>query len=207
MHVKRAAAVFASAALATTLLGAVPALANPITGQNAITQLSLRPDSGGNGDWAIDTISRDLNIQLIGHTLTGWEYQATVTDLGSFRTIADAYTPNQHFPWHNARLFSVVTGRLGGKATYEFTASQPADMVDVPATEVGAPVTAAQTTSDWYEQAFPAGTLFSGPGIASWAWTYHGPSCGPFGTQEWVDAGYNNGGQTITAGNITGFCL
>lgn len=178
-----------------------------LTGLNANTQLTNRPDSGGNGDWALDSIFRTLNIQLVGGTSGHWDYVATVTDLGTFRTINHAYTPNQGTPYHNERIAQVTAGRMSGNTTYVFTASSLPDMNLVPKTETGAPAAnSPQTTGYWFEQAFPAGTTFGGPGELGYTWFYQGPSCAPSGPQTWLDSSSNSDGQISSAGNITGFC-
>lgn len=214
MFSRIAAAVSGAALLAgvTTAATAASAATHSLTGQSAITQLTARPDSGGGGHiWALDSISRVLNIQLLGRATPaslGWRYSATIRDLGTWRTLPDAFTPNQSGGYHNDHIVQITTGRLAGQASYEFTATSLPVMNLVPAAETGAPATAAETTSDWYEQAFPAGTFFSGPGeLNTWAWDYTDPSCGPFFTQNWLDAASNGGGQTFTAGNITGICF
>lgn len=209
----RFAAAFAGAALlaSITVAGTASAAPHSLTGETASTQLTARPDSGGNGDWATDSIFRTLNIQLLGrdsNPFHGWDYYATVKDLGTFRTIAGAYTPNQWGFYHNQHIVQVTTGRLAGQAAYQFWATSLPVMNLVPSAEKGAPATTAETTSSWYEQAFPAGTHFGGPGILpTWAWDYTGPSCGPFFTQNWLDAASDNDGQSLAAGNITGICF
>ena len=161
------------------------------------------PDSGGAGTWAKDTLFRTLTLHLIGGGPGHYLYAATVTDNGTFRTLNGAYTPNQGGSYLGDHIFNVTDGRVNGYATYLFTATDLAAIGDVPAAENGAPLNAAQTTSDWYMQAFPPGTLFGGLGILNnWRWDYRA-ECG----QDWLDAASNSGGQSTTAGNITGFCF
>jgi hypothetical protein len=212
MRHRFAVALAGAAMLASiTVAGTASAAPYSLTGETAITQLTARPDSGGNGNWADDSISRYLNIQLIGrdpNPARGWDYYATVRDLGTFRTLAGAYTPNQGAPYTGHHIVQITTGRIAGQGAYEFTATSLPQMSLVPSAEPGAPATTAETTSDWYMQAFPAGTVFGGPGLLNtWEWDYTGPSCGPFGTQNWLDAAFNSGGQNFTAGNITGICF
>lgn len=175
----------------------------PVTSfTSASTTLTNRPDSGDNGtDWALDHITRNLSIQLLGGHPGHWFFTAVVTDLGNFQTINDAYTPNQNFPWHNDRIAMVLDGRMSGYDYYAFTASTLPSKALVPSTENGAPVKPDQGTSLWFEQAFPAGTSFSGGETGTWGWSYTAPGCGPAGTQTWLDS------SAAEAGNITGFCF
>jgi hypothetical protein len=146
------------------------------------TSLTNRPDSGGNGNWALDTMTRTLTITETGHNGPGYAYTATVSDTGTFKTISGAYTPNQGPPSTGKRIQGTVQGSVAGTAQYSFTASKlPASSpnLGVPNSENGAPGTPAETTSSWYEQAFPAGTTFGGTGIGNWSWTYTtGDGCG-----------------------------
>lgn len=207
----RIAVAASGAVLLAGLATAVPASAaqHSLTGETAITQLTGRPDSGGgNHIWALDSISRYLNIQLLGRVPGGWDYYATIKDLGTFRTLPGAFTPNQGAPWTGHHIIQITTGRVAGQAAYEFSATSLPVMNLVPSAEKGAPATTAETTSYWYEQAFPAGTHFGGPGILpTWEWDYTGPSCGPFFTQNWLDAASDSDGQIPSAGNITGICF
>lgn len=161
----------------------------------AVTQLSNRLDSGDNGNWATDTIQRDLTIHHVG----GDVYTATVTDQGSFKTTVGANTPGPAAPV--ALTTSVKVGSsatIAGTATYEFTASQAPDFSLVPTSESGTPApNTPQTTSLWFEQAFPAGTTFTG-GMTDWGWTYRLKCPLQTATQTWVDS------LTQDTGNIFG---
>lgn len=70
-------------------------LTSYVTGNTTLTN---RHDSGDNGNWAVDHITRNLSIQLTGGGPGHWHFTATVTDLGTFQTINGAFTPNQSFP-------------------------------------------------------------------------------------------------------------
>jgi hypothetical protein len=48
----------------------------------------------------------------------------------------------------------------------------------VPAAESGTPASGPKTTSPWYEQAFPAHTVFGGAGIGAWGWNYTAAAAG-----------------------------
>jgi hypothetical protein len=211
-----AAAVAGSAAMASAST-AQPHV-RPLT-VHARTLITDHQDSGGNGNWANDTIVRDLTITKTG----GNTYTATVKDTGTFRTDRGAYTPNQGRPYTGRRIRGQVSGPLAGEAHYSFTASKLPDFrrnASVPGFLRG-PVSGARTTSLWFEQAFPAGTKFGGPGIGAWSWKYQGPTCKSVVTvirhhhkvevpvytrQHWTDSSANKGGQVPSAGNITGRC-
>lgn len=190
----------------------------------AVTRLEERPDSGGNGNWATDRMSRKLTITETGPVTGGYAYTATVEDAGGFRTDRGAYTPNQGAPYTGDKIHGQVSGWMTGKASYSFTAStlpSTKKNAGVPGAEDGAPATPEQTTSDWYEQAFPAGTTFGGAGIGDWSWKYAGPVCRTYKTvyrhhhwvkiavysqQHWTDSLAGDGGQLKADGNITGVC-
>ncbi|MDQ2875908.1 MAG: hypothetical protein M3Y33_14415, partial [Actinomycetota bacterium] len=111
----------------------------------ASTQLTNRADSGGNGNWATGTMTRRLVI-----TQTGKNRQHPLLHRHRHR----------HRPLHRhpARLHP-EPGRRGPRAEDRRTA-------------VGHPSGGPKTTSNWYEQAFPAGTTFGGAGITTWGWNY-----------------------------------
>jgi hypothetical protein len=199
------------AAMAITsgaILAAGPASA--ATTVTASTHLTSRADSGGNGDWATDSMTRTLTITHV----SGTSYTATVTDSGgSFTTTDGAFTPNQGGADLGLRIAELLTGSFTGKASYSFTASASPQASLVPASESGTPASGPKTTSLWFEQAFPAGTVFGGTGITTWGWNYTGTAV-TFGggvgfttcTQKWADLSTNDGGQDASAGNITGAC-
>jgi hypothetical protein len=167
-------------------------------------------------------MDRTLTITQTGpHTFT-----AAVRDAGSFTTIRSAFTPNQGGSDAGKHIRGRVSGQVNGAASYSFTATTEPDAHLVPSRENGDPATGPQSTSDWFEQAFPAGTTFGGTGIGNWNWAYaakvtvtkyrtvtvyrHGHKVHvtvPYRatqTQRWDDGISDNGGQTAAAGNITG---
>lgn len=173
----------------------------------AYTALTDRPDSGGNGNWAYDEMTRQLSITETGPGT----YTATVTDVAaSFVAIDGAYTPNQGCS-HCAgeTIGGSPSGSFSGGASYSFTADSlptEAKNLGVPASESGAPGDFAETTSGWYEQAFPAGTVFGGAGIGNWGWNYSA-TVGQFpfvSVQTWADTSANGDGQLPADGNISG---
>lgn len=231
MNGTRLAAIVATPVVAGLVLTGTAGLASASTQHHvyhaitkAHTLLTNRPDSGGNGNWANDRMERTLTIIQTG----AGTFTATVQDKdGSFTTISHAYTPNQGTPFTGDLISHRVTGRMAGEATYSFTADKAPNAHLVPRHENGAPVTAAQSTSFWFEQAFPVGTTFGGAGINNnWSWDYaakvtvtkyhyvtvyrHGHKVhvlAPYRVtkiQRWDDSASNNGGQVLAAGNITG---
>lgn len=214
-----------TAAAAGAAIVAFPVAASAAPHPHAVrasTLLTNRGDSGGNGDWALDRMDRTLTITQTGpHTFT-----AAVRDTGSFTTIRGAFTPNQGGTDAGKHIRGRVSGQVNGAASYSFTATTEPSARLVPSRENGDPATTAESTSDWFEQAFPAGTVFGGAGIGNWNWAYagkvtvtkyrsvtvyrHGHKVHvivPYRatrTQRWDDGISNNGGQTTAAGNITG---
>ena len=92
----------------------------PVT---AATQLSNRDDSGGNGNWAKDTLTRTLTIRETGHAGGLYYFTATIRDAGTFRAIKSAYTPNQGRPYTGARIVYGASGPMSGSGA---TRSPPA---------------------------------------------------------------------------------
>lgn len=179
---------------------------------SAVTVLSNRADSGGNGNWATDgPVFRTLTVTDHGRDAVpakGDDFTATVSDRGLFITIPNAFTPNQGGANAGHRITGQVIGTFTGGATYTFTATKAPNGALVPFTESGTPVSGPRTTGLWFEQAFPAGTVFTGGIDNTWSWTYTG-NVRCFlrqVTQRWTDAAANSGGQSASAGNITGRC-
>lgn len=164
-----AALTIASLATAFTL-AAAPASASVShfgpTGVVAVTHVTSRPDSGGNGDWANDSFTRTLTIKKLGstdaancgtgNTAPCFAFTATLSDGGfgaRFTTIPGAYTPNQgvspgsHLPNHS------LTGRMSGTGQFGtfYSTSQP-DASLVPHFSAGS----ANPSSTWPALAFPA---------------------------------------------------
>ena len=195
----------------------------------AVTRLVNRDDSGNgtpNPDWAKDNFTRTLTITPqgpaaltdCGITATAcYAFQAKIADDGFFTTVPGDFTPNQSAPYTGALIRSRVTGELTGYSTYaEFYATVQPDPSLVPHFVNGD----ADPTSGWPLLAFPAGTTYSagapatvtgGLGEPLWSWSYtalvrthdrwHRQR---FQVQHWVDASYNNYGDSPGDGNITG---
>lgn len=240
--IKLAAALgVAATALA---MGATAASAHTLTlppvTYHATTYLADRPDSG-NGTpeyWADDYMNRSLAITLAGNNgLTGaaevWDYTATVTDKGYFTAIKGVQTPNQAAPYTGDVIKSDASGPMQGYADFSFTATSLPDStpnLGVVTYENDHGVPATDSTSTWYELAFPGGTTFGGAGIGDWSWSYHATvkttTLKPYwswtykhhhwvrvlrwlpvthySNQHWVDAYNNNYGDAAGDGNISG---
>jgi hypothetical protein len=171
-----AVAILATAGAASASAATVPA-AHHVYPLKAVTGLYDRPDSGGVGNWANDAMTRTITFTYIGRDSAGlYHYVAQLSDLGGFTTIPGAYTPNQGAPYTGDLISGQVSGSMSGKASFEFTSTNPIDNhnanLGVPRAEFGAAGNTEQTTSAWYEQAFPQGTVFGGLGIGNWGWNY-----------------------------------
>jgi hypothetical protein len=177
---------------------AVPA-AHAATPHSAVTALSDRPDSGGNGNWAVDHLHRTLVITRTG----SGTYDAILTDTGTFRTIPGAYAPDQGGSDLGTHVTSSRYGlsQVTGQARFSFTATSTPDLRLVPRHVSGSQF----STSTWYELAFPQGTVFGGTGITTWSWHYQ-LICifSPHPFQNWTDAWDNGDGQLPPDGNILG---
>ena len=229
MRARIAFTILAAAAAVTASAGTASATPHQPS-VHASTQVTDRPDGGNGGVWADDTFRRDITITLTGGGPGAYTYTATLKDRGSFTTIKGTPTPNQGAPYAGDLIKSKVKGTLRGTADFSFTASSlpnsgpNADVATKEKDHGNAPTPGSpQTTSLWYEQAFPAGTTFSGPGIGDWAWTYkatvvtvrHHRVCLTRGWcwrvpvrhvdhQKWVDSSSNGDGNLPADGNIRG---
>jgi hypothetical protein len=192
----------------------------------AVTHVKDRPDGGNGGTWADDTMTRSVTITLTGGTPGAYTYTATLADKGSFTTIKGAKTPNQGGSYAGDTIESKVTGTMRGYADFSFTASSlPSGALNagVPLTENDHGNAPADSTSAWYELAFPSGTTFGAAGIGAWSWTYKAvvvtvtsqQVCLPPGlcwgipvirvsSQRWTDASSNGNGNLAGDGNIAG---
>jgi hypothetical protein len=184
----------------------IPALASaatPVTA-TAVTHLTNRPDSGYAGNtWARDNMRRTASVTLTGRdthltdcgagATTCYAYTGTISDTGTARALAGVTSPGaQAVPIHGT-----PTAAVKGNATVSFDASSDAPSASlVPAALSGAG-NAEQSTTNWAEQFFPAGTHFSAVSLPTWRWTYVvAKDC-----QTWVDA-YNV--TQASSGDISG---
>ena len=202
------AAVAVTGLLATA--GAASAAPHQVT-VRALTFIKDRPDSGNAGDWADDTMTRAITITQTGGSPGAYTFTAKLADDGTFKAIKGAQVPNQAAPYAGDVIKSAVTGSMNGYADFSFTASRlPRTTFNagVPVTENDHGLDPADSTSTWYELAFPAGTVFGGAGIGNWGWTYDAivvTRAFPFlSLEQWIDAWDNNYGDSAGDGQITG---
>lgn len=234
--------IAAAGTVAAALAMAAPAFAQttkphvPAVTWHATTYLADRPDSGDSNYWADDYITRDLTITETGSTTVGavttYDYTATVTDRGYFTAIKGVDTPNQGAPYTGDLIKSAVSGPMQGYADFSFTATSlpnTAPNLGVVTYENDHGNAPTDSTSTWYELAFPASTT-AGTGIGDWSWSYHATvktvTLRPYwewtykhhhwvkvlrwlpvthySNQYWVDAWNNGGGDVPSAGNILG---
>ena len=202
------AAVLAAAAMTLAGAGAASAASPPHTlpqppTVRAVTYVTDRPDGGNAGYWADDTMTRTLVITRTGGSAGAYTYTATLEDQGTFRTITGALAPNQGGSYAGETEKAAVTGDIIGSADFTFTASTLPSASLVPGTENDHGLVPADSTSTWYELAFPAGTVFGGPGIGAWGW-YYVVLTPHDGLQIWSDTSANGYGDLAGDGQITG---
>jgi hypothetical protein len=209
-----------------------PAGTSAIVSVNALTSVSNWPERSG---WANDTFTRDVIVTREGAAPAAdctsgaqqcWFYTASIGDAGTFTTVNGHASPNTTSA---TAIKGTWTGSMGGGGQLEFYANSPSpDPKLVPGTATGADKGARggeETTTNWYEMFFPAGTVFgTAPSVtqtpfpsAPWTtygWTYTAQvTCGTSSsiTEKWFD-GINPGDDgkgSLSAppagdGNITG---
>ena len=192
-------------------------------GATAVSALSSRPDSGDNGNWALDKMSRKATVTLVGTAAATncgghspcYHWHGLVTDKGTFTTIAGATSPGAGDLNGGSAptMATAVTGPMHGSYNYDFYASTTkVNAKSVTRKESGNP-TGDKTTCLWVEQFFPAGTGFwdntgsstSGCLGTTGGWTYTlgfgaDKAC-PNLASQWVD-GSPSWGTDPTTGNI-----
>jgi hypothetical protein len=175
------------------------------TSASAVTTLHARPDSGFSGDnWANDALTRTSAVtETAADTVladcgaaavTCFSYTGTISDTGFAFAVTGAVSPGAQAVPVKGTPSAVVTGA----ATVSFHSSSNApDAALMPASLNGAG-SAEQSTANWAEQFFPAGTTFgSGPVLPTWKWTYVDPA----DCQTWIDA---SSIAQAASGDITG---
>lgn len=205
-------AALATSASASTLPTITMAATTPAFHQaSAVTHLTNRDDGGNgsanNGNFALDDMNRYLTIKLVSESGGTYTYTATIRDAGLFHAVLGDDTPNQSGSYAGDLITNKASGPINGYASFSFTAnSLPAldrhGNLAVPAAINGD----ADSTSAWYEIAFPAGTTFGGAGInnSTWTWSYHAlvRVGGHLVPEHWTDAAGNNAGDNPNDGNI-----
>lgn len=178
----------------------------PVTA-SAQTDITNDADSGNNGNWALDTLTRQMTVTRHGQAavsncggtatngITGcWYYTALLTDSGSFTTDSGAKSPQA-----GVTINGVLSGEITGGSSFEFYAASGApDGTLVPASLDAS--TAGTDSSDWPERFFPAGTAFGDVNEINWSYTYNAPAT----CETWTDAFDNTDGSLAADGDITG---
>jgi hypothetical protein len=175
----------------------------------AVTRLSHRSDSGGNGNWALDTFTRTAKVVLRGTAPLSdcgvasgacYAYTASLNDRGDWATIAGAFTPNQGAPYTGDTISGSPHGDFRGYGLFgTFYATTLPNTHLVPRHLVGD----SDPSYLWPTLFFPASATLAGTGNENdWGYTYRTTSAHLH--QQWVDASFNGGGQVPAAGNITG---
>jgi hypothetical protein len=166
--------------------------------------LTNRPDSGGQGNWANDNIGRESLVIYMGDATPGTHtYQGSVVDNGSFTALAGDFTPNQGATCcSNEKLGDSLGGSLYGLTAYSFTTDQWVS--SGPSASYSGAAVGPTITSNWYQLFFQGtkttfggtGELSTGPNDWAWAYTSAPDRCGS--VEHWLDAQFDNSGQTST---------
>lgn len=166
----------------------------------ATTHITDRPDSGAGGNtWAYDTLDRTLTVTAdpANNQTNLLAYTATVSDTGTFDSIAGVRTPNQSTP--GTLIAHGVSGTISGGISYTILAPNTDTLTGVvPATEADNFGTPAETTGNWPVQAFKSVANVQVKEGTDWSWTYK-TAC-----ESWTDAANNGNGNIAVDGNITG---
>jgi hypothetical protein len=167
----------------------------------AVTHLSHRDDSGGNGNWAIDTYTRTAKVTLRGSAPLSdcgvsvgkcYAFTASLSDHGDFRATPGAYTPNQGTPFTGDTIKGSPHGDFWGYGLFgTFYATTLPDSHLVPRHVSGD----TPSSSQWPALFFPSAP--TGISENDWGYFYH------TGHQRWADASFNSAGQVPSAGNIS----
>src|SRR5262249_29058331 len=160
----------------------------------ASSSLTNRPDSGGDGTWALDTFVRQSSVTR----LNDGSFEASIVDDGSFVTVFGNPTPTNALDPHTT-VGDDSLGHFSGHWGFVFTANAAPSASNMPAKVNGVGTT---TTGNWYKLFFAHSTSFGGDGAVStgpldWTWSYSlKNNCGD--TETWLDADNDNGGQETT---------
>lgn len=193
---RKSVKVLLSAALMLGGIVAVAAIANNANAaacNTVSTHLVNRPDSGNHGDWAIDSITRKV---VICEGSTAGEgashYHATVTDSGTFVTIAG------HSPQAGAAIAAGTHGTISGGFTADFTAASGFKNYQGNLNGITYTGSAPVSTSVWVQKVW-GGEDAKGSFINDdWSWKY--TTC----SETWTDAANNQDGSLAADGDITG---
>lgn len=171
----------------------------------AVTHLVHRGDGGGSGDtWAYDSFTRTAKVTFRGVapvtdclTVSGncYAFTASMSDQGSFETIAGQQSPN--FGSHPGVLINrEVRGELHGYGLFTtFYATAMPKASRVPGHVYGD----GYHSYLWPELFFPSSATVNGVNESDYGYYYHAPH-----HQSWVDGSFNGDGQLAGDGNISG---
>lgn len=221
----RFAVSIATSAVAIIGLSAAATSSTAASTVSAITQVTDHPVSSealhaNYGDWAYDNFTRTATVHLVGPTAdsncsptatTCYSWTGKLKDAGTFTTVVGQADPGQVIGPSTQE--QALTGSLkGGTSGIAFYAtSNDAEASRVP-TMISGPVSGEQTTINWVEQFFPAGTAFNSsgnsgaPDLGSWSWTYtlafgSNTQC-PNLAFRFVDSAAGSGGSVPYDGSI-----
>jgi hypothetical protein len=158
-----------------------PAGKDAIVSVTALSNLTNRPDSGAHGDWAVDTIVRNVAITKQGAVPASncgagatscFFYTGSMTDSGTFITKDGALSPGA-----GVAIKGNNSGTMSGGAKLEFYAtSDTPDPSLVQGNVDGAGDAAKETTTArWVAQFFPSGVKVTDATLNDWKWTYMVP--------------------------------
>lgn len=223
-----AAAFALPASAASTVSGTTYLPANLDSGNGSATVNGLQ------GGWAIDTFQRTLSVtatpDACNDPVDGLTcYTATVSDTGTFEAIpgnGHAPDPASTTDAGTNIAYPPVSGPFDGGATYIFeTSATPAaaNIPDVVDNHGHSPSSVADSTSDWFVNAFTGSATFyntNGQVVTvggtndtvlqdTWGWTYTSMTGGAKHTnavacETWTDSAANGAGAEAADGNITG---
>jgi hypothetical protein len=218
-----AVGVLAGAGATAASAATAPAARGTIT---AVTQISHRYDGGGAGNWAVDKLSRTLQIQYLGkstdpaYAKTPYMYTATISDSGTFVNLPGQLAPNQGGS-HAGQVMkpNQVTGTMTGSGQFGLfyaSAKDAKGLVPRALTSFALNANPAYRSSTWPELAFPAGTVFANVSEGGYGYDYNVPAVKvvkivhgkkvivTLKAQDWQDTAWNGDGQAPRDGQITG---
>lgn len=180
------------------MIGGVVAVAAIANNANAAacntvsTHLVNRPDSGNHGDWATDSITRKVVI-CEGSAAEGVShYHATVTDSGTFVTIAG------HSPQAGVAIAAGTHGTVSGGFTADFTAASGFKNYQGNLNGITYTGSAPVSTSVWVQKVWGGEDAHGSFINDDWSWKY--TTC----SETWTDAANNQDGSLPADGDITG---
>jgi hypothetical protein len=201
--------------------GTAVASAHTVAPVTTVTHLINRNDGGGNGTWAYDTFTRTMTLNYLGkstdpaHAAAPYEYNAVVSDQGTFKTIPGAFTPDQggrdlgrHI--RPTQENGTMTGFGQWGVFYSSVkANSPRSFYDsgVPIRLSGGQ-NLAYPSSTWPTLAFPATATIQGLNEAGYGYGYtvpaHVVNHRVIKAQTWNDTAWNGDGQIAPGdGNIS----